>query len=78
MIVNPGSVGIPGYRDIRPYPHVMQMGTPDARYALLEKSAAGWSVSFRQVPYDHQAASALAAQNNHPNLVKVLATGWMA
>ena len=36
LIVNPGSVGSPGYRDIHPFPHVMEAGTPDARYAILE------------------------------------------
>jgi predicted phosphodiesterase len=32
LIVNPGSVGSPGYRDRLPYPHVMQAGSPEARY----------------------------------------------
>ena len=36
LIVNPGSVGSPGYRDIHPFPHVVEAGTPDARYAILE------------------------------------------
>ena len=36
MIVNPGSVGSPGYRDTHPFPHVIEAGTPDARYAILE------------------------------------------
>ena len=36
LIVNPGSVGSPGYRDNHPFPHVIEAGTPDARYAILE------------------------------------------
>jgi diadenosine tetraphosphatase ApaH/serine/threonine PP2A family protein phosphatase len=36
LIVNPGSVGCPGYHDIHPFPHVMEAGTPAARYAILE------------------------------------------
>ena len=36
LIVNPGSVGSPGYRDVHPFPHVVEAGTPDARYAILE------------------------------------------
>jgi diadenosine tetraphosphatase ApaH/serine/threonine PP2A family protein phosphatase len=78
MIVNPGSVGIPGYRDVHPYPHVMQMGTPDACYAILDETARGWSVTFRQVPYDHMAMAALAERNGHPKLARMLATGWMS
>ena len=36
LIVNPGSVGSPGYRDVHPYKHVVEAGSPDARYAILE------------------------------------------
>ena len=34
LMVNPGSVGWPGYRDTHPFPHVIEAGTPDARYAI--------------------------------------------
>ena len=40
LIVNPGSVGSPGYSDVNPFPHVIEAGTPDARYAILELMAA--------------------------------------
>ena len=40
LIVNPGSVGSPGYRDVHPFPHVVEAGTPDARYAILELARA--------------------------------------
>src|ERR1700704_4825783 len=42
MIVNPGSVGSPGYRDIHPFPHLIEAGTPDARYAILELVDDNW------------------------------------
>jgi predicted phosphodiesterase len=46
LVVNPGSVGSPGYRDTHPHPHVMEAGTPDARYAIFERTAvSGWSRS---------------------------------
>ncbi|MGJ4940917.1 metallophosphoesterase family protein [Bradyrhizobium sp. HKCCYLS1011] len=77
LIVNPGSVGCPGYRDRHPYPHVVQAGTPDARYAILEQSAGAWSVTFRHVPYDHEAMAALALRNGMPELASALATGWI-
>ena len=54
LVVNPGSVGSPGYRDIHPYPHVVEAGTPDARYAILELADESWRVTFRHVPYDHE------------------------
>lgn len=77
MIVNPGSVGLPGYRDIVPFPHVMEAGSPDARYAILERRAGQWHVTFRHVPYDHDAMGALARRNGYPDLANALATGWV-
>ena len=59
MVVNPGSVGLPGYRANHP-PHVVEAGTPDARYAILELRDGSWRVTFRHVPYDHGAAIYLA------------------
>jgi diadenosine tetraphosphatase ApaH/serine/threonine PP2A family protein phosphatase len=77
MIVNPGSVGSPGYRDTHPFPHVIEAGTPDARYAILERTGGNWHVTFRHVPYDHDAMAALARQNGQAELASALATGWI-
>ena len=77
IIVNPGSVGSPGYRDTHPFPHVIEAGTPDARYAILELAGGGWRVTFRYVPYDHEAMAVLARQNGQPELASALATGWI-
>jgi diadenosine tetraphosphatase ApaH/serine/threonine PP2A family protein phosphatase len=77
LVVNPGSVGSPGYRDIHPYPHVVEAGTPDARYAILECADESWRVTFRHVPYDHDAMAALARRNGQPELASALATGWI-
>lgn len=76
MIVNPGSVGCPAYDDDKPVPHVMQSGTPDACYAILEKTAAGWSTTFRHVPYNHSAMAELARRNGREDWARALATGW--
>jgi len=77
LIVNPGSVGSPGYRDTHPFPHVIEAGTPDARYAILESVGDLWQVTFRHVPYDHEAMAALARRNGKPELASALATGWI-
>jgi len=77
MIVNPGSVGSPGYRDVHPFPHVMEAGTPDARYAILEFVDGALRATFRHVPYDHDAMAALARRNGQPELASALATGWI-
>lgn len=77
LIVNPGSVGSPGYRDTHPYPHVVEAGSPHARYAILELADGGWNVTFRHVPYAHEAMAALARRNGQPELATALATGWI-
>ncbi len=78
LIVNPGSVGCPGYRDNHPpVPHVVEAGTPDARYAILERVGERWQVTFRHVPYDHDAMAELARRNGMPALASALATGWI-
>jgi diadenosine tetraphosphatase ApaH/serine/threonine PP2A family protein phosphatase len=77
LIVNPGSVGCPGYRDSHPYPHVVEAGKPDARYAILELVDGDWRIAFRHVPYDHRAMADLAQRNGMPELASALATGWV-
>jgi predicted phosphodiesterase len=77
LIVNPGSVGSPGYRAGKPYPHVVEAGSPDARYAILERVGGGWDVTFRHIPYDHAAMAALARQHGQAELASALATGWI-
>ncbi len=77
LIVNPGSVGLPAYADADPYPHVIETGTPHARYALLEKSGHGWHVDLRAVPYDHMAQAHVAASRQRPDWAHALATGCM-
>ena len=74
-MVNPGSVGSPGFSYNVPYPHVVEAGTPDARYAILEMKAGRWSVTFRHVPYDHEAMATLARQNGDAETASALATG---
>ena len=77
LIINPGSVGSPGYRDVHPFPHVVEAGTPHARYAILELVGSAWQVTFRHVAYDHEAMAALARRNGQPELANALATGWI-
>jgi len=77
LIVNPGSVGGPAYDDDKPYPHKVETGHAMASYAVLEKSASGWTAQFRNVRYDNMAMSALAEANGRPEWAAALATGRM-
>jgi diadenosine tetraphosphatase ApaH/serine/threonine PP2A family protein phosphatase len=77
LVVNPGSVGMPGYRDVLPVPHVMEAGTPHARYAIVEKLASGWAAELHAVPYDFEAAARQAEQHGRPDVAYCLRTGRM-
>ena len=78
LIVNPGSVGLQAYDDAHPHPHVVENGAPHARYAIAEKTGAGWRVDLRAVPYDHLAQSRVAASRGRNDWAHALATGWAA
>ena len=76
QIVNPGSVGLPAYNDIRPLPHSMETGSPHSRYALLDREKNGWRIHFVAIEYDWQAASNDAKRANRPDWAEALATGY--
>lgn len=77
LIVNPGSVGLPAYADDTPEPHVMESGSPHARYALVEDEGGAWQVALQAVPYDHATAARQAARNDRPDWAAALLTGRM-
>ncbi|HEX5954275.1 MAG TPA: metallophosphoesterase family protein [Rhodanobacteraceae bacterium] len=77
LIVNPGSVGLQAIAWDRPYPHVMNVGTPHARYALVERGARGWTVVHVSVAYAWDAAAARAETNGYPRLAHALRHGRM-
>jgi predicted phosphodiesterase len=77
LIVNPGSVGCPGWKDDEPFYHQVEAGHPLASYAVLEETSQGWQVYFRQVRYDHMAMGALARANGMPRLANAVASGWL-
>lgn len=75
LVVNPGSVGWPAYGDDHPYPHVMEAGTPHARYAVVDDSAGTWRAEFRTVVYDWDGAATVADANGRPDVAAALRTG---
>ncbi|MGA0569312.1 metallophosphoesterase family protein [Variovorax sp. VNK109] len=66
LLVNPGSVGLQAYDDDHPEPYVMEQGTPDARYAIVERTPHGWHVEQHSVAYDPAPMAALAAAQGRP------------
>ncbi len=74
-IVNPGSVGCPAYEDGVPEAHVVEAGSPDARYAVVAWDDDGLRVELASVPYDADAAADEAARNGFPDWAQWVRTG---
>lgn len=74
-VVNPGSVGWPAYDDDQPFPHVMEAGTPHARYAIVESNGETWSAALRAIDYDVEPAAELATANGRADVAHALRTG---
>jgi predicted phosphodiesterase len=77
LVVNPGSVGHPAYAHDYPYPHVVETGSPDARYAIVEKRDGIWSASLLSVSYDHAEMAALARARDFSDWESALLTGYL-
>ena len=75
LVVNPGSVGIPAYDDDLPFPHVMEAGSPHARYAVLTRQLGGWAVEHVALPYPWSAAADVARRNGRPDRARWIETG---
>ncbi|MEO9461567.1 MAG: metallophosphoesterase family protein [Marinomonas sp.] len=75
LIVNPGSVGLPAYDDIHPFPHVIENRAPHARYAIVSNERDQWDVSFHMVAYDWEQAAREAEAHKRPDWVAALLTG---
>jgi predicted phosphodiesterase len=75
LVVNPGSVGLQAYTDDTPWPHAMQTGTPEARYAILSRDRQGWQVEDIDVTYDWNSAATAAVKNGRDDWAVWLRTG---
>ncbi|MDR3670670.1 MAG: metallophosphoesterase family protein [Holophaga sp.] len=78
LLVNPGSVGLPALETTYPFRLMVQTGSPDAHYAILEQRAGNWIPSLITVPYDFRAMADLAKARNRPDWEQALLTGYMA
>lgn len=77
LLINPGSVGLPGYDDDHPHPHWVDNGSPDARYAIAERGDEGdWSAELLAVSYDFRSMAELAQRHGRDDWAVPLATGY--
>ncbi|KRE11194.1 hypothetical protein ASE63_20625 [Bosea sp. Root381] len=74
LVVNPGSVGCPAYRDDKPPAHISESGSPHARFAVVTLSPTV-TVEHHAIAYDWNLAAARASQNGRDDWAHALATG---
>lgn len=77
LVLNPGSVGLQAYDDARPHLHVVENGSPHARWALAEREGAAWRIEFHAVAYDWEAAARQADANRRPDWADALRSGFV-
>jgi putative phosphoesterase len=75
-IVNPGSVGLPAYDDTTPCLHYVEVGSPHARYAIVDWSPKAVKIDFIALDYDWHSAAREAAEATRPDWAHALATGY--
>ncbi|MDH2413190.1 metallophosphoesterase family protein [Nocardioides sp. CER19] len=75
LVVNPGSVGWPAFAGDEPAPHVVEAGTPHARFTLLTDADGRWEVEEHAIDYDVEEAARLAEANDRPDVAVALRTG---
>lgn len=77
QVLNPGSVGCPGFKDTRAEPYSMHTGHVNAAYAIVEETSDGWRFSFRQIPYDNLAMADIARSKGDVDWANALTGGWI-
>ncbi|MGN4425107.1 metallophosphoesterase family protein [Bacillus cereus group sp. MYBK30-1] len=75
VIINPGSVGLPAYKDELPVVHKMESGTPHAKYVVIEKMLGEWIIEQISVPYNWEGAARVAVQQERHDWARALRTG---
>jgi putative phosphoesterase len=76
LLVNPGSIGLPAYEQDEPEPHVMESGSPDAHYAIIDHADGGWRAELIALPYDHRRAAEQARRNGRHDWEISVRTGY--
>lgn len=78
LIINPGSVGLPAYSDMLPFPHSVENHTPYAKYAMITiENQYVTSIEYNEVSYDWHVASDVARNNNREDYAIPILTGMV-
>jgi predicted phosphodiesterase len=76
LVINPGSVGLPAYRDPEGVAHVSEVGSPHARYALIGSGDGNMTIELVALDYDHASAAKRALSNGSLGWAHALETGF--
>lgn len=76
LIINPGSVGCPAFDDNSPEYHIVESGSPHARYSIVEYNDGVDSAELISVSYDFRLAAKRAGENNRCDWETALRTGY--
>ena len=74
-VLNPGSVGMPAYAEDEPFPHVMEAGSPHARYAIVTPSCGDWDIELVALRYPWIEAGAAARANGRHDRARWIESG---
>ncbi|MBN2460865.1 MAG: metallophosphoesterase family protein [Candidatus Cloacimonetes bacterium] len=77
-IINPGSVGLQGYIDDGDNPHIVEIGSPHARYAIIEMAGEEITIEFIALQYDWGKAAAKAQEAGRKEWMNALYTGYVS
>lgn len=77
LIINPGSVGLQAYRDDE-RPHVVENGSPHARYAIIEKNHDTWDIEFIHIKYEWEKAAEKARVEKRFDWENALYSGYVS
>lgn len=77
LVVNPGSVGLQAYDDDQPAAHWVEIGSPHARWALIERPRPGadWNVALMATAYDWERTAGQAEHHGRGDWADALRTG---
>jgi predicted phosphodiesterase len=78
LIVNPGSVGWPSFADDAPHRHVIEAGSPHARFSVIAHVGGRWTAEEYAISYDHEAAATRAELHGRHDIAYALRTGRVA
>ena len=63
VIINPGSVGCQAYTDDNPFYHIIQTGSPHARYSIVQSDNNKYEEENVLIDYDWNTAALVAEEN---------------